>query len=104
MEWLTDLTKWFLDLVKAVFVALGTFVYDIAVSIFGALLDVISAIVNAFPAPGFMTTYSLSALFTGFGADLLWFLSMFEIPAAFAIVGSGWAFRLGRKALTLGQW
>lgn len=104
MEWLSKVTEWLLNLVKKIFEALWTFVYDVAVRIFDAVLSVIAGIINAFPAPSFLSTYSIGGLLADISPTLLWFLAQFNIGAAFSVIGAAWVFRLGRKALTLGQW
>ena len=101
---LEKLTTWLLDLAKKIIVAIWDFFKDILIEVFDLLLNVASTVWNAIPVPSFLTTYSLNGLTSGLGSDVLWFVSQFNIDDAFLLIGGAWAFRLTRKALTLGQW
>lgn len=80
------------------------FVLDIPLRVFGGILDGAIYILSALPVPDFLTEYSLQGLFGALPDTVLYFVQFFGIPQALAIIGSGVAFRLLRKAATLGQW
>lgn len=92
--------QWFTGLFKD-FMA---FVLDIPLKILQGFLDGVVYLVNSIPAPSFLTQYSLQTLFSHLPDSVLYFVSLFGIPQALGILGLGVAFRLLRKAMTLGQW
>jgi len=100
LAWVARFFEWFGGLFKD-FMA---FILDIPVKILEGILDGVVYLVNKIPAPEFLTQYSLQALFNQLPDTVLYFVSLFGIPQALAILGLGVAFRLTRKALTLGQW
>lgn len=69
-----------------------------------AILSLFALVVAAIPVPDFIKTYSLGTLLSAAGPDVGWFLNTLKIAQGLAIVGSGYAFRLLRKFLTLFQW
>lgn len=97
-------TGWFLDLVIKVFTAIWDFFSDIAIAVLDGILSAIAALVSAIPAPSFLTSYSLSTLMGGLPSDVLYFVHALNLPQCFAILAAGFAFRMTRKILTLGQW
>lgn len=92
-EWFTGLFKDFME-----------FLLDFPLKILEGFLDGVLYLLNAIPVPGFLTSYSLQSLFSALPESILYFVSLFGIPQALAILGLGVTFRLTRKALTLGQW
>ncbi len=101
---ITEFTQWILNLIVKLFAAVWDFLGDIAIWIFKGVLTAIAALVTAIPAPAFLTSNSLTSLIGSMGGDILYFVGAFHLPECFAIIGAGFAFRMLRKILTLGQW
>jgi hypothetical protein len=86
------------------FGSLMAFLRDLIVGAVAAILSLFALMVSAIPVPDFIKTYSLGTLLSAAGPDVGWFLNTLKIAQGLAIVGSGYAFRLLRKFLTLFQW
>lgn len=100
LNWFASIFEWFTGL----FFDLMEFIADLPIKIFGGILDGAIYLLGLIPAPEFMTTYSLQTLFSQLPQGVTYFVGLFGIPQAIAILGLGVVFRLTRKALTLGQW
>jgi len=98
------LLDWLWSAIKAVFAALWDFVTDLFVALVGALFDLFAWIIQHIPVPEFLASASLSGLFANVDPSILYFVHFFNLPACLGLIGAGVAFRLLRKALTLGQW
>ena len=100
---LSQFTEWLLGIITKVFVAHWDILNDISVFVFTALLVAMGEVFAAIPVPDFVTT-GMQGLFGGVGGDIIWILGSAGLPQALAIYGSGFTFRLVRKAATLFQW
>lgn len=97
-------TAWLLELVISIFKSIWDFFSDIAIWVFDGVLTALAGVISAIPAPSFLSQNSLSSLLGAMGPDVLYFISAFNLPACFAILGAGFLFRMTRKIFTLGQW
>lgn len=107
VSWLTAIIKW----VARIFEWLGglfkdfmAFVLDLPIKILQGFLDGVLYLLGKIPVPDFLSQYGLQSLFNQLPDTVLYFVGLFGIPQGLAILGLGVAFRLTRKALTLGQW
>lgn len=100
---LEDFTKWLLELIAKLFVAVWDFVTDLFISVLGLVLDAVVAMIASIPMPGWLTG-GLGSTFGAMDSGVLYIVSACGIPAALAIVGGGYAFRMLRKIFTLFQW
>ena len=92
-EWFGGLFKDFME-----------FVLDLPLKILQGFLDGVIYLLGLIPAPDFLTQYSLQSIFSALPDSVNFFVQYFGIPHAIAVLGLGVAFRLTRKAVTLGQW
>lgn len=104
MEWLSGFTDWFVVLFQGLWNDSIEFLNDFWIGIVEQILFLISSVIISIPAPSFMSLYSLSLLFSSVPYEVLYFVSLLRFSEAFAIIGAGVGFRLGRKVLTLFQW
>jgi len=100
VAWVARLFEWFAGLFKD-FMA---FITDLPLKILQGFLDGVLYLLAKIPVPDFLTQYSMQTLFSHLPETVTYFVTLFGIPQALAILGLGVAFRLTRKALTLGQW
>lgn len=100
---LEQFTTWLVDLVRKVFDALWTWITDAAIAVAEGVLTALAALLALIPMPAFLAA-GMQAFFNGLGGDILYFLNACGLPSALAIIGSGYAFRLVRKVVTLFQW
>lgn len=102
-QWLSDkfnsILKWFVDF----FLYLLDLIKDLILWVFDAILTAIVTLINAIPLPDFITN-GLQTLADSMPPLLSYFLANSGISQAVVIIGAGWAFRLLRKFVTLGQW
>lgn len=104
-NWLSNLSAWFVDLVKSVFLALVTFFHDIALWVFDGVLSALAALVAAIPAPAFLTGgVNVGSMLSVMPPFTLFVLNQLNIGACLAVIGAGVSFRLIRKFTTLFQW
>lgn len=104
MDWIASLTRWLLSLVKMIWNSFVDFLGDFWVGIADSVLSAVADTIASIPVPGFLDTYSLSAIFASFPSDILYFVSFMNLTSAFAVVGMGFTFRMTRKLITLFQW
>ncbi|AKG02875.1 hypothetical protein BM547_32520 [Pseudomonas aeruginosa] len=100
LAWFGRIFEWFLGMFKDFM----EFIADLPLLIFKGVMEGALYLINALPVPQFLVQYKLQTLFSGLPESVLWFIQFFGIPQGLAILGAGVAFRLLRKALTLGQW
>lgn len=100
---LEQFTEWLGGLVADVFAALWSFVKDAIIEVFDLLLQGIVHLVGLLGAPSFLTS-GLGSLFADLGPATLFLLGSVRVPEVLAMVGTAYAFRLGRKVVTLFQW
>ncbi|ANJ72435.1 DUF2523 domain-containing protein [Ralstonia insidiosa] len=102
---LSSVLAWFGKVFVAVFQAMWDITIDLAIAAFDLFLSAVASLIAAAPAPQFLTQYSLQSLIGQMGSDILYFVSVFNIPQGLAMLGGAVAFRLFvRKLFTLGQW
>jgi len=100
---LTDFTTWLFTLVTQVFTAAWQFLQDTFIAAFGLVVNAFASLLAAIPVPAFISG-GMATMFSGMDSGVLFMVSACGVPAALAIVGAGYAFRLTRKFLTLFQW
>lgn len=100
---LAEFTAWLLSLVKEVFTSLWTFVQDAFIAAFGLVVKAFVSLIVAIPVPGFIQG-GLGQLWGGLDPGISYALTQSGVPAALALVGAGYAFRMLRKFVTLFQW
>lgn len=100
---LDKLTEWLIELVKAFFSTLWSFLVDLAIALVDGVLAVIATLVEALPVPDFVSG-GLQGLLGSLGAATLYILVGAGLPSALAVLGAGYAFRMVRKIVTLFQW
>lgn len=107
VSWFTALLSFFtrvFEWIGGVFVDFMEFILDIPLTVLKGMLDGILYLLEMIPVPDFMTDYSLQTVFGLLPDSVLYFVQFFGIPQALALIGSGVAFNLLRKVVTLGQW
>ncbi|MEP6485362.1 MAG: phage coat protein [Rudaea sp.] len=102
--WYDDITGWFVKIVRAIWRAFTDLIGDVIVLVFKAVLAAFSYIVNLIPVPAFMTDNTVGSLLGNAGPVVGWLASEMQLSAALGFIAAGYAFRLTRKLLTLGQW
>lgn len=102
--WLEKLTNWIKDTVLAVWEAFKDFIGDVLVNIIDMLLTTAAIAIEAIQVPDFVLAYSLGGLLGQGGDWIAWLIMTFKVGTGLTLIGAGWAFRLLRKLLTLGQW
>jgi hypothetical protein len=101
---LEKFTSWFIDIVIRVLKSVGGVFYDIGVTILDAVLGALSSLISAVPAPSFLSEHSIGSLIGQLPSDVLFFVSQLRLAEAMGIIAAGFAFRMTRKIVTLGQW
>lgn len=100
---MTDLINWLIKAIKAIFTDVWEMISDLFVEIFDIIFLAITSLISAIPVPDFLSD-GLQGLFSGLPSSLLFFINATGFDNALLVLGSGVAFRLIRKLLTLGQW
>lgn len=102
--WLTDLTKWLLDLVKALFADLVELLKDLIVYSLEAVLELVKSIIAGIPVPDLLTNTTICGLLNSAGPTAAWVMGVFHVPQGMALIAGAIVFRLVRKFVTLFQW
>lgn len=100
---MSELATWLLGLAKKILAALWDFVLDVLIAVLDLFLTAIGAIIQALPLPDFITG-GLQSMINGVPSEVWFFASHLRLGECFAMFGAAVAFRLARKAATLGQW
>lgn len=103
-DWLNDLTTWLKEQFMALWNAFTELLQDMLLNALEMVLDVFAKAVEAISVPDFMTTYNLGTLLGEAGPTVVWIANTFRLGEGLALIAAGYAFRLLRKLLTLGQW
>lgn len=100
---LHEFTSWLLDVIGQWWADLWTFVGDAFVYLVGMLASALASLVALIPVPSFLSS-GLQSLYSQLDPGVAWVLAQVGLPAALAVIGTGYLFRLARKAATLFQW
>lgn len=100
---IATITGWLKSLFIAMFAALWDFVTDVLIGLFDLVVSAFAALVAAIPVPDWMSG-GLQMLWQQLDGGVLYLVTAAGVPQALGIIGAGFAFRFGRKILTLFQW
>ncbi|PLC06016.1 hypothetical protein CY658_02905 [Variovorax sp. RO1] len=100
---LKQFTDWLWSLIVAAFGAVWGLLQDAFIAFFTLVVNGFASLVAAIPVPAFISG-GLGSLWAQMDPGMVYLLSEAGVPAAFAVLGGGYAFRLARKFLTLFQW
>jgi len=102
--WLTDLTKWLWDALKAFFAALVDFFNDLFVLVLDQICDAMLYVLSLLGLPDFMKDNSIGGMLGNAGSTILWFAELFQIGPSMVMIGVAIIFYLLRRILTVGIW
>ena len=100
---MADFAAWLLGIIAGFFASLWDFVSDAFLYIFDLVVSGFVALIVAIPVPSFVSG-GFASVWAALDSAILYYASIFGIPAALGILGAGYAFRFVRKAATLFQW
>lgn len=95
----TALTAW----ISGIWTDFSNFMSDLPVNLLESVLNAVSSIFTSIPMPSFLTV-GMGSMFNSLPSSVLYFLTESGFFQCLLIFGSGVAFRMLRKLLTLGQW
>lgn len=104
MGWLSDATDWLGEQIEAVWNATEAFFSDLLVGAVETVLDLVSTIANGIPVPEFLQGISICGTLSQAGPTAAWISDICHLPEGMTAIAGGFAFRMLRKLLTLGQW
>lgn len=102
--WLTDLTNWLLEQIKAVWDAFMAFMGDLFFIWFEHQLQALTVVFSLLPAPEFLNGSNLQTLFGSGGPTIGWLIATFQIDKCMGVVSAACVFYIVRRFLTLGIW
>lgn len=100
---LSQFTQWLYGLFKSAFDALWNFVVDAATALVDLFVGAVVGLLSMIPVPAFLSN-GMQSVYGSLDPGILYLLAASGIPAALGIIGTGYAFRLARKVVTLFQW
>ncbi len=103
LDWLAQKFDQLFLFFKDVFQSFMDFIKDIFLDIFELFLDGVHSVIASLDVPTFATD-GMGPLLSNIDPTLTYFLSQSGISNAFAVLAAGFAFRMTRKLVTLGQW
>ncbi|WP_199154724.1 DUF2523 family protein [Chromobacterium sp. ASV23] len=92
-----------INLMMAILKSIPDMLYDVAVKIFGELLNLVTFIISLIPFPQALAG-GLQSFLDGLGGDILYFLGVTGFATGMSIIGAAYVFRVIRKFVTLFQW
>lgn len=102
--WLSDFTNWLVGIIKAVWDAFVEVIGDFFLFIFHQSSLMVTMILELLPVPDFITGNDLQSLLGQAGPSIAWFITVFKVDAALAVIGVGSVFYIIRRVATLGIW
>ncbi|MEA9963747.1 hypothetical protein [Xanthomonas campestris] len=99
-----DVTNWLREQFQQLFKDFTEFMKDFGVFLFETGLEFVRVIVDALPAPDFLTQFALCTVLAKAGPWAAWAMSTFHLGEAMALLGTAIVFRLLRVILTAFQW
>lgn len=102
-QWFTNAYEGLKTFLTQIYNDTTEFITDLPVSILAQITDSIASSVEAIAVPSFLVG-GIGFYLSGIDPAVLYFLDMSGFDAGIALLGSGLAFRLLRKTVTLGQW
>ena len=104
ITWLQNWWAEFLQTIADYWQNVQDFLLDIPKLIFEGVLGALASVIEALPVPDFVQTNGLAVAVGALGNDIQYLLAVSGFAVGLGILGSGFAFRLLRKAVTLFQW
>lgn len=101
---LSSFASWLMSLATKAFGAIWDLLTDLLINALDLFLTALSSLIIAIPAPDFLAGHALQDVFAQMSGDVLFFMSAFNVGPGIALLGSGFAFRMVRKVVTLFQW
>lgn len=92
-----------INFITAILKAIPDLLYDVAVKVFGEILNLIAFVISLIPFPDALAG-GLQSFLNGLGGDILYFLGACGFATGMSIIGAAYVFRVIRKFLTLFQW
>jgi hypothetical protein len=102
--WLDDLTNWLVQRLQELYDFMVQTIEQALVAALEMFLNVFASLLEAIPVPEWIQNYDLNSILGAGGPWVNFVMGQLQLGTAFALIAGGWAFRLVRKALTLGQW
>ena len=102
--WLSRITGWLAYALNVLFSAIVQVLKDLVTFVLAVVLGVVLLAIQAIPVPDWISGHSLGTSLGQLGPIVGFFMSTLQVPAALALIGSGYAFRLLQKFVTLFQW
>lgn len=101
---ISSFASWLLKMLVKLVAAVWDLFTDLFINLADLALSAVAALIVAIPAPAFLQSVNLQSAFASIGPDVLYFIGVFNIGTGIALLGSGFAFRMVRKVVTLFQW
>lgn len=101
---LQDLIDWFGETYTELTNFFRELAHDALYATLEALFSVVVQLANSIPVPDFLQQYNLDAILGEGGPWVAFVFGNLGFGSCLAVIAAGWAFRLLRKVVTLGQW
>lgn len=96
IEYLNSFFDEFIQFFSDMFVNIMDFFIDLPIVILDQIFKTVLLVLNSIPVPQFLTT-NLQSYLNGIDSGVLYLLSVSGLSQAFAILGTGFLFRVIRK-------
>jgi len=100
---LGQFTDWLWGVIVKVFATLWDLFTDLFVNALDLVVSGFANLIASIPVPAWMSG-GLSSFWGGLDPGIMYVVTQCGMPAALAMIGAGYAFRMLRKAFTLFQW
>lgn len=101
---MSDVIEWFSNFIQVIWQDILNFLNDFWISICQTVLFAIAGTIESIPVPHFLDSYSVGSIMSMLPGELLYFVGLLRLDEGMSLISAGFAFRMGRKVVTLFQW
>lgn len=102
--WLTDVTSWMAEQLRHLWDAFALYMQVLFLVWVQQMMQLWIAVIALIPAPDFLNAQSIASMLGDAGPEIMWFVTIFQVPASSAVIASATVFYFVRRVLTLGIW
>lgn len=102
--WLSDVTSWLVEQIHKVWDAFALYMKVLFLVWVKEGFEMAVTIIGLIPAPDFLNAQTIGSMLGDAGPQIMWFVTVFQVPASSAVIASAAVFFFARRVLTLGIW
>lgn len=104
MSYITAALEWISNMIQVLWADVLNLIHDVWIGVADSILSAFAGTIESIPVPAFVQQYTLGAIISHLPGSVLYYVGLLHLNECFAIIAAGFAFRMGRKVVTLFQW